>query len=333
MSDGQDCAADRRQRPGGIVSNPIFNSNPAFSTRGPVVQRAQPQSGPPGPDGQLRQYGQGQYGQGQYGQGQYGQYGAAGAAGADAGALEQLYSAPSATTRDTSRMTYDDVIVKTAGLLAVLVTAAAITWFVAPQLFWVGMIVGLILGLVNAFKREPSPVLIFAYAIAEGVFLGGISYILQETLGARPGADLAVQPIVLQALLATGATFLAALFLFRSGRVRVTAKSVRWLLVAMVGYGVFSLVNLGLMWFGGMDGWGLRSEVSVLGIPLGVIIGIAAVGMAAFSLIVDFDSIKRGVERGVPARYAWSAAFGLVVTLVWLYLEFLRILAILRGNN
>lgn len=317
------------------MSNPFFNNNPAFSARGPVVQPAKPRFGPPGPDGQRRQYGQSsQYGQsGQPSQyGQYGQYGAAGAATADAGALEQIYSAPSATTRDTSRMTYDDVIIKTAGLLAVLVTAAAITWFVAPQLFWVGMIAGLILGLVNAFKREPSPALIVAYAIAEGIFLGGISYILQETLGSRPGEDLAVQPIVLQALLATGATFLAALFLFRSGKVRVTPKAVRWLLVSMVGYGVFSLVNVGLMWFGGMDGWGLRSEVSVLGIPLGVIIGIAAVGMAAFSLIMDFDSIKRGVERGVPARYAWSASFGLVVTLVWLYLEFLRILAILRDN-
>lgn len=258
-------------------------------------------------------------------------YGTAGTATADPGALEQMYRAPATTTRETGRMTYDNVVVTTAGLLAVLVTAAAITWFVAPQLFWVGMVVGLILGLVNAFRREPSRPLILAYAVAEGVFLGGISYIFQEVLGARAGGD--VQPIVLQALLATGATFVAALVLFRSGKVRVTAKSVRWLLVAMGGYLLFSLINGALVWFGGMEGWGLRSEVSVLGIPLGVLVGLLAVGMAAYSLIVDFDSIKRGVERGVPARFAWSAAFGLVVTLVWMYLEFLRILAILRGDN
>ena len=283
------------------MSNPIFNNSPVFGER-------RTRGVPTAAVG----------------------YGTAGTIAADAGALEQMYGAPVATSRDTARMTYDDVIVKTSGLLALLVAAAAVTWFVAPQLFWVGMVVGLVLGLVNAFKKEPSPALITAYAIAEGVFLGGISYLLQEVLGSRQGADVAVQPIVLQALLATGATFVVALLLFRSGRVRVTAKGTRWLIVAMGGYAVFSLVNLALMWFGGMDGWGLRSEVSVLGIPLGVIIGIAAVGMAAYSLIVDFDSIKRGVERGVPARFAWSASFGLVVTLVWLYLEFLRILAILR---
>jgi uncharacterized YccA/Bax inhibitor family protein len=278
------------------VSNPIFANSREF---GPRRQGAQPTTAVT--------------------------YATAGTATADAAALEQLYGAPAATTRETGRMTYDNVIVTTAGLLAVLVTAAVITWFMAPQLFWVGMIVGLVLGLVNAFRREPSRPLILAYTVAEGVFLGGISYIFQEVLGARVDGD--VQPIVLQALLATGATFVAALVLFRSGKVRVTAKSVRWLLVAMGGYLVFSLVNGLLVWFGGMDGWGLRSG------PIGVVVGILAVGMAAYSLIVDFDSIKRGVERGVPARFAWSAAFGLVVTLVWLYLEFLRILAILRGNN
>ena len=113
-------------------------------------------------------------------------YGTAGTVVADAGALEQMYGAPAATTRETGRMTYDDVIVKTSGLLALLVAAAAVTWFVAPQLFWVGMVVGLILGLVNAFRKSPSPALIIAYAIAEGVFLGGISFFVQNMWGVRP---------------------------------------------------------------------------------------------------------------------------------------------------
>ena len=257
-------------------------------------------------------------------------YGTAGTVAADAGALEQMYSASAATTRETGRMTYDDVIVKTGGLLALLIAVAAVTWYVAPQLFWIGMVVGLVLGLVNSFKKSPSPSLIVAYAIAEGVFLGGLSYFVQNVWGSRPGQDLALQPIVLQALLATAATFVAALLLFRSGKVRVTSKGRRFFMVAITGYLVFSLVNVALMWFGGMGGWGLRSEVSVLGIPLGVIIGIFAVGLAAYALIMDFDSIKRGVEKGVPAKFAWTAAFGLVVTLVWLYVEFLRILAIVR---
>ena len=253
-------------------------------------------------------------------------FGTAGAMTADAAALEQMYGAPPATTRETGRMTYDDVIVKTGGLLALLVTVAAVTWFVAPQLFFVGMIVGLVLGLVNAFKKVPSPALIIAYAVAEGVFVGGLSYVVQAMV-TTPGTEAG--SIVVQALLATGATFVAALLLFRSGKVRVTARSVRFLLIAMTGYLVFSLVNVALVWFGGMDGWGLRSEVSVMGIPLGVLVGVFAVGLAAYSLIVDFDSIKRGVEQGVPARFAWTAAFGLIVTLVWLYIEFLRIFAIL----
>lgn len=287
------------------MSNPVFNSSSAFSARAPRQQPLQQGTA----------------------------IGTYGGVAADAGSLERMYGAPSATSVDTGRMTYDDVIIKTAGLLAVLVVSAALTWFLAPGLFFVGMIVGLVLGLVNSFKRNPSPVLITLYAVAEGVFLGGISYFVENSFGARPGADLGLDSIVLQALLATAATFVATLLLFTSGKVRVTPKATRFFIVAMVGYGIFSLINLGLMWFGGMPGWGLRSEVSIMGIPLGVFIGIFAVGLAAYSLIMDFDSIKRGVERGVPAKLAWTAAFGLVVTLVWLYIEFLRILAILRGNN
>ena len=286
------------------MSNPVFNSSQVFG----APRGRRPQQTPMG-------------------------VGTAGAMTADAATLENLYAAPSATSVDTGRLTYDDVIVKTAGLLAVLVVAAAATWTFAPQLAIVGMVVGLVLGLVNAFKRNPSPALIVAYAIAEGVFLGGISYFVNRATSGRPGPELAMDSVVLQALLATGATFVAALLLFKSGKVRVTPKSTRFFLIALGGYAMFSLVNLALMWFGEMDGWGLRSEVSVMGIPLGVIIGIFAVGLASYSLIMDFDAIKRGVEQGAPAKMAWTAAFGLVVTLVWLYLEFLRILAILRGNN
>ncbi|MNW62896.1 Bax inhibitor 1 like protein [compost metagenome] len=132
---------------------------------------------------------------------------------------------------------------------------------------------------------------------------------------------------MVQAVLATVTTFAAALFLFKSGKVRVTPKFTRWLIIAMVGYLAFSLVNLLLTMTGVLDGWGMRSG------GLGIIVGLVAVGLAAASLIVDFDSIKRGVEAGVPAKFAWSAAFGLMVTLIWLYLEFLRLFAILQGND
>jgi uncharacterized YccA/Bax inhibitor family protein len=287
------------------MSNPVFSNSDVFgeprrtaARRGGVGTAPAPQQG---------------YGQAP----QYGQYGAAGAQAADAASLENMYNAPSATTADTKRLTYDDVIVKTGGLLAVLVAVAAATWYLAPGLWPVGMIVGLVLGLVNAFKRNPSPVLISLYAVAEGVFLGGISAAFASFYDG----------IVLQAVIATMATFAASLFLFRSGRVRVTPKFTRWLIIAMVGYLAFQVVNLVLVWTGVLGGAGMRGGV------LGIVVGLVAVGLAAASLIVDFDSIKRGVEAGVPAKFAWSAAFGLTVTLVWLYLEFLRLLAIFQSND
>lgn len=249
--------------------------------------------------------------------GQYGQYGAAGQQAADASQLDAMYQSPSATTADTKRLTYDDVIIKTGGLLALLVVVGAATWMLAPGLWIAGMIVGLVLGLVNAFKRNPSPVLIVLYTVAQGVFLGGISRFYEAQSNG----------IVLQATLATVATFAAALFLFRSGKVRVTPKFTRWLMIAMIGYAAFSLINLVLVWTGVLGGWGMR------GGTLGIIIGLVAVGLAAASLIVDFDSIKRGVEAGVPAKMAWAAAFGLLVTLIWLYLEFLRLIAIFQSSD
>jgi uncharacterized YccA/Bax inhibitor family protein len=238
----------------------------------------------------------------------------------DASELDAMYQSPSATTADTRRMTYDDVIIKTGGLLALLVVVAAATWTLVPApmitlVMIVGAIGGLVLGLVNSFKKNPSPALIVAYTIFEGAFVGGIS-LLMETIA--PG-------VVVQAVLGTIATFTAALFLFKSGRVRVTPKFTRWLLIAVAGYAVFSLVNFGLVMFGVLDGWGMRSGW------LGVVVGIVAVGLAAMMLILDFDSIKRGVEGGAPAKMAWAAAFGLLVTLIWLYIELLRLLTIVQS--
>jgi len=238
--------------------------------------------------------------------------------------LQQPVGAPPVGVQPTAyapaanrTMTYEDVIVRTAGVFAVLLLAGVVGWHYGlryPALIWVGLLGGLVLGLVNAFKKVPSPGLILVYGAFEGLFLGAISAFY----------DYAWNGIALQAVLATAATFVASLLLFRSGKVRVTPKFTRWLVVAISGYAIFSLVNLVLVWTGVLDGWGMRNG------GFGVLIGLFAVGLAAASLIVDFDSIARGVRGGAPVRFAWSAAFGLVVTLVWLYLEFLRLLAILR---
>lgn len=282
------------------MANPVFNNSAVFGdprARGTKAAREQSVSNPGG-------------------------VGTAGPV-VEAATLEHMYGAPAATTRETGRLTYDDVIVKTGALLALLVVVAAATWNLAPEIWPVGAVIGLGLGLVNAFRRSPSPALIIAYTAAQGVFLGGISLAFQNmTFDGHQ-----VQPIVLQAIIGTLATFGAALFLFRSGRVRVTPKFTRWLLISMVGYVAFSLVNFVMAFFVSSQGFGpLRDG------PWGILIGLVAVGLAAASLIMDFDAIKRGVDQGVPATFAWSAAFGLIVTLVWLYLEILRILAILQRD-
>lgn len=99
----------------------------------------------------------------------------------------------------------------------------------------------------------------------------------------------------------------------------------------MIGYAVFSLVNFGLMIFGATDGmFGLRSIEIIPGVPLGAIIGVFVILLAAYSLVLDFDQVQQGVRNGAPRIFGWSAAFGIMVTVVWLYVEILRLLALFR---
>ncbi|MCC7128646.1 MAG: Bax inhibitor-1/YccA family protein, partial [Microbacteriaceae bacterium] len=119
--------------------------------------------------------------------------------------------------------------------------------------------------------------------------------------------------------------------LFASGKVRASAKATKVFMIAMIGYLAFSVINLVLMWTGiNTQPWGMRSIEILPGVPLGVVLGILVILLCAYSLVMDFDSIKVGVERGAPRIYGWSAAFGIMVTVVWLYLEILRLLAIMR---
>ena len=256
---------------------------------------------------------------------------------ADQQQLEHMYNQPSAGPAHTGRMTFDDVIVKTILCLGVVLLGAAVPAFLLPglavPLMVLGMIGGLVLGLVNAFKREPVPGLILAYAALEGLFVGGLTMILETQF---PG-------IALQAVVGTLVVFGVTLALFKSGKVRATPKAMKFFMIAIISYAVFSLVNLGLMLFGATDGmFGLRSEGIPYtegmfgfenGIPFGIVIGLLAIGLAAFSLIIDFTSISEGVRAGAQQKYSWSAAFGLTVTLIWLYVEILRLIAIIRGSD
>jgi uncharacterized YccA/Bax inhibitor family protein len=234
--------------------------------------------------------------------------------------LDAMYGRPSATSVDTGRMTYEDTIVKTLIAFAVLVATAVVGWMV-PILMIPGAIAGLVLALVNIFKKQPSRGLILAYAAAEGLFVGGISALFN---GMWEG-------IVTQAVFGTLGVVGITLVLFLNGKVRTSPKMTKIFLVAMVGYAVFSLVNFGLMMFGATEGmFGLRSVEIIPGVPLGAILGVLVVLLAAYSLVMDFENVKTGVERGAPAIFGWQAAFGIMVTVVWLYLEILRLIAIFR---
>ncbi|MDT3767846.1 Bax inhibitor-1/YccA family protein [Gleimia hominis] len=241
--------------------------------------------------------------------------------------VQSAYYAPSADAVDRGVMTYDDVIVKTGSMLAIVVAAAAVTWLVAAAnlgagmaMLAVGAIAGFVLAMVNIFKQKISPILICLYAAAEGMSLGGVSFIFETTY---PG-------IVVQAVLASFVVTAVTLVLFKSGRVRNSAKLSRIALIgllSLIGYRVLSLI---------LTATNVISEPisnqTVFGIPIGVFVGVVAVVLGAICLIGDFDVAKRGVEAGAPKVYAWRVAFGIMVTLVWLYLEILRLLSYLRDN-
>jgi uncharacterized YccA/Bax inhibitor family protein len=299
-----------------LGGNPVFNGK---NFRGAI-------QAPPAPQAP---YGQGPYGQNPYGQNPYGQGGWPDAQqGMTKDQLQDMYNRPAAGPVDTGRMTFDDVIVKTAVCLGAVIAGAAVTLTVAQglasMLMIVGALGGFVLALVNTFKKQPSPALILAYAALEGFFLGGLTRILD---GMFPGVGL-------QAVIGTLSVFAVTLVLFKSGKVRATPKAMRFFMIAVIGYAVFALINMVMMWTGAVDSpFGLRTSVEIFGIPLGVFIGLLAIGLAAFSLIMDFTSIEAGVRNGAPQRFSWTAAFGLTVTLVWLYVEIIRLLAILRGDN
>lgn len=316
------------------MANPAFNNNPAFTNNPNRAQSwgasAQQQSFGQQQFGQ-QQYGQqAPYGQQQYGQPQYGQQQGYGQQTPSAEQLSQMYDHPSATPQEMGRMSIDGTIMKTAltlgtvalgfaATLAVFFAGLAIPFY---AMTYGGLAVGFVLGLVNVFKREPNRTLILLYALAQGMFLGGISATLEW------GSNL--NGIIFQALLATACVFGATLALYAFRIIRTSPKMTKIFLIVMIGYGLFSLTNLVLMLTGvTTDPWGFRS-MEVFGMPLGVILGVLAVLLGAYSLVMDFEMTENGVKRGAPAKYEWSAAFGITMTIIWLYVEILRIIAILR---
>ncbi len=249
--------------------------------------------------------------------------GQAATAGMTAQQLQDLYSQPSAGPADTRRVTMDDVIMKTLGLFAIVLVTGAVGWTVAAanpgigMALWLGGMVGtLVLGLVIAFKKTLSVPLILIYAVVEGLFMGAVS----QYFNSVPGWE----GIVPQAVLATLATFAGMFLAYKFGLIKVTARFRKIMTLAIIGYAVFAVVNVVFalvtntqFGIGGSGG-------------LGIAISVFAVGLASFTLALDFDSIERAIASGAPQKYSWLLAHGLIVTLVWLYIEFLRLFARLR---
>ena len=224
------------------------------------------------------------------------------------GALEEMYAAP-------RRMTVDDVVLKTGILLGVLMLTAVASWTLELYaLAFPAALVGLGLALVVTFKKEPSPGLSIAYAAVEGVFLGAVSRVFEE---AYPG-------IAVQAIGGTVLCFGAVLVAYRTGRLRATPRFRKVMLISMGAIFALYMVNLVVALFGG--GLPIINDSG----PAGIVFSLVVVTVAALSFVLDFDLIEQAERQGVPERFAWKAAFGLVVGLVWLYIELLRLLAKLR---
>jgi uncharacterized YccA/Bax inhibitor family protein len=236
--------------------------------------------------------------------------------------LEQMYQAPPAGPVQTGRVTFDDVIMKTLGLFVLVLVAAAGAWFVTrgnPGLLmpiWIGgMLAGLVVGLAIAFMRRVSVPLIVLYAVLEGAFVGAFSQVMER---AYPG-------IVTTAVIATLCTFAGMFAGYRFGLIKVTTRSRKIFGMALIGYLLFSLVNVVALLFGWTSGWGFGGS----GL-LGIGISLLGVGLAAYSLAVDFDDVENAIRAGLPEKYSWLLAHGIIVTLIWLYIEILRLLARMR---
>ncbi|MFI7466234.1 Bax inhibitor-1/YccA family protein [Nonomuraea sp. NPDC049646] len=236
--------------------------------------------------------------------------------------LRNMYDAPSYAPPAPPAyraMTLDDVVVRGFLTLGALVVAAAATWVLdVPPMVAVGAaVVALILGLIASFTQSTNPALILGYAVFEGIFLGKISQLFEG----------AISGIVFQAVLGTAFAFGAVLTVYSLRVVRVTPKLVKYGMAAAIAVVGLVLVNLLVGIFNGV-GLGLRTDS-----PLGYVFSIVMILIGCFFLLLDFDSIEQGVRQGVPEKFAWQCAFGLMLSLVWIYLEVLRLISYFTGDD
>jgi len=214
-----------------------------------------------------------------------------------------------------------DVIAKTT-LTLVAVGAGAVFGWQNIVLGMIGMIVGLVLGLVNSFKRDVVPALVIGYAVAEGLFLGAISHMFSDMYATR------APNLVGQAVLGTIVAFAVMLALYSNRIIKVNGKFTKVMMGSLIAYGLIGLVSFVTSFFGVGQGWGFYGVGQ-----LGLLLCLAGVVLAAFTLALDFDLIEQGVRYGLPERESWRMAYALTSSLVWLYVEILRFLAIFANRD
>jgi uncharacterized YccA/Bax inhibitor family protein len=245
------------------------------------------------------------------------------------------YDTPQHTTQapvGTDRMTIDSVVQKTGITLGTTVVFAFLTWVMTGpisadaipllgSLAMFGALAGFALAMVNSFKKVVSPALVLAYAAVEGVFVGAFSKVIGLQFAGPEAAGL-----VMNAVLGTFAAVAGTLAAYKFFNIQVSDKFRKWVVAALFGFVAVMLINLVMSFFGvdfGLRGFG----------AMGLVVSLIGLGLGVLMLILDFDFVERGVAAGLPERESWRAAFGLAVTIIWIYIEMLRILAILRGSD
>lgn len=289
-------------------SNPVLSRPDAFTPQQQPNPQGYQQFGQPQGQPGYQQPGQPQ---GQYGYQQPGQPYPGG---------QQYYPQdPAQAARGV--MTIDDVITKSAITMGTVIAVAAITFmFMPPALLFPAMIISALVGFVTvmivAARRVINPGAVLAYAAIEGVFIGAISKAYESMWGG----------IVPAATMATLVTAGATLAVYKIFRIRVTNKFRKMVMIGTLAYAgvlflnfILSLFGMGFLFSGG--------NLAFL-----LLISAIGVGLAVFNLIMDFDYIEQGIAMGAPASESWRGAFGLTVTMIWLYIEMLRLLSYFRSN-